>query len=76
LRNEIPQVLSNGCPYGAVQAIWAQDAQLISIDIIENAVTLADIKSRDFWSRARNETRKKNSVMVDGCGLTPPKALL
>jgi hypothetical protein len=41
-------VLSNGCPYGAVQAIWAQDAQLISIDIIEGVVTLADTKSRDF----------------------------
>jgi hypothetical protein len=52
--NEIPQALSYGCPYGAVQAFWAQDPQLISIDIIESVATLADINhtiSRRVLSR-------------------------
>jgi hypothetical protein len=57
--------LSNGCAYGAVQAIWAQDAQFISIDIIENVVTLADSKSRDFSSRI--EPQQKFSATADGC---------
>jgi hypothetical protein len=35
--------LSWGCPYCAAQAIWAQDAQSVALDIIENIVTLADL---------------------------------